>query len=169
MDAQMKNWPHAPAHLFVPQSVYIVTGATLYRVHWYKDSKRLELLENVLFDILHRRRWELQAWSVFSNHYHFIAKSPEVDSPIDRLIQHFHSEASRQLNLLDGAAGRTVWYQYWDTCLTFEKSYLARLNYVMKKRKMGTAPETRDSPHLSIPSARRVGLSERNDRHFKKL
>jgi putative transposase len=131
MDTKMKNWPHAPVHLFVPQSVYIVTGATLYKVHWYKDSKRLELLENVLFDILRRRRWELRAWSVFSNHYHFIAKSPEVDSPIDRLIQHFHSEASRQLNLLDGAAGRTVWYQYWDTCLTFEKSYLARLNYVM--------------------------------------
>jgi putative transposase len=131
MEAQMKNWPHAPVHLFVPELVYIVTGATLYKLHWYKDSKRLQLLENVLFDILHRRRWELQAWALFSNHYHFIAKSPEADSPVNRLIQHFHSEASRQLNVLDGANGRTVWYQYWDTCLTFEKSYLARVNYVM--------------------------------------
>ena len=26
--------------------------------------------------------------------------------------------------------GRQVWFNYWDTQLTFEKSYLARLSYV---------------------------------------
>ncbi|MGB7622247.1 MAG: transposase [Terriglobia bacterium] len=131
MEAQVKQWPHAPAHLFLPNTFYMVTGATLYKLDWYKDSIRLNLLENILFDILRQRRWELQAWAVFSNHYHFIAKSPEADSPIDRLIQHFHAEASRQLNRLDSEDGRRVWYQYWDTCLTFQKSYMARLNYVM--------------------------------------
>ncbi len=32
--------------------------------------------------------------------------------------------------MLDQTVGRKVWYNYWDTKLTFERSYLARLNYV---------------------------------------
>ncbi len=32
--------------------------------------------------------------------------------------------------MTDGAAGREVWFNYWETALTYEKSYYARLNYV---------------------------------------
>jgi len=28
---------------------------------------------------------------------------------------------------MDGCKERKVWYQFWDTCLTNERSYLARL------------------------------------------
>ncbi len=31
---------------------------------------------------------------------------------------------------MDGSLGRTVWHNYWDSKITFEKSYWARLNYV---------------------------------------
>jgi putative transposase len=34
------------------------------------------------------------------------------------------------VNKLDQASGREVWFQYWDKQLTYEASYLARLNYV---------------------------------------
>ncbi len=34
------------------------------------------------------------------------------------------------MNDLDGEPGRKVWFQYWDTLLSFERSFLARLNYV---------------------------------------
>ena len=37
---------------------------------------------------------------------------------------------NRLLNKKDIAPGRKIWYQYWDTCLTYERSYIARLNYV---------------------------------------
>ena len=46
------------------------------------------------------------------------------------MIQRFHSQSARQLNDLDNTSSRNVWFQYWDTCLTYEKSYYARLNYV---------------------------------------
>jgi putative transposase len=46
------------------------------------------------------------------------------------MIQHLHSESSRKINNLDDQKGRAVWFQYWDTSLTYEKSYYARLNYV---------------------------------------
>ena len=41
-----------------------------------------------------------------------------------------HSVTAREANRLDEAPERKVWHNYWDTQLTYEKSYLARLNYV---------------------------------------
>jgi putative transposase len=46
------------------------------------------------------------------------------------LVRHLHSLTARELNQRDNTAGRKVWFQYWDSQITFEKSYLARLNYV---------------------------------------
>jgi len=31
---------------------------------------------------------------------------------------------------MDQAEGRKVWFEYWDTRLTYDKAYLSRLNYV---------------------------------------
>lgn len=45
-------------------------------------------------------------------------------------MKRIHSESARSLNRLDGNEGRQVWFQYWDTRLTFQKSYLARIRYV---------------------------------------
>jgi putative transposase len=46
------------------------------------------------------------------------------------MIRTLHAETAVAVNCLDATPGRQVWFQYWDTHLTFEKSYLARLNYV---------------------------------------
>jgi putative transposase len=45
-------------------------------------------------------------------------------------IKRLHGETAHELNRLHGEDGRSVWYNFWDTALTYEKSYLARLNYV---------------------------------------
>lgn len=47
------------------------------------------------------------------------------------MLQRLHSETARKINALDEAYGRQVWFQYWDVCLTYEKSYYARLHYVI--------------------------------------
>jgi putative transposase len=31
---------------------------------------------------------------------------------------------------MDNTPGRKVWFQYWDSVITYQASYLARLNYV---------------------------------------
>jgi len=41
-----------------------------------------------------------------------------------------HSRTAGWINRLDKTPGRKVWYNFWDTKLTYQKSYLARLNYV---------------------------------------
>ena len=46
------------------------------------------------------------------------------------MLAALHSETSKWVNRLDNDPGRKVWHNFWDTRLTFQKSYLARLNYV---------------------------------------
>jgi len=41
-----------------------------------------------------------------------------------------HTRAGGWINRLDNTPNRKVWHNFWDTKLTYEKSYLARLNYV---------------------------------------
>ena len=41
-----------------------------------------------------------------------------------------HSRTAGWVNRLDKTPGRQVWHNFWDTRLTYQKSYLARLNYV---------------------------------------
>ncbi len=126
----LQRWHHSPAHVFLPDTMYMVTAATLHKVHHFRDTMRLEALTNALFEVSESYGWALQAWAVFSNHYHFIAQSPTASAVLKPLIQRLHSQTARWLNRQDDTTGRQVWFQYWDTCLTYEKSYFARLNYV---------------------------------------
>ena len=130
MSKEFSNSIHAPMHVFVPNTVYMITAGTLHKAHLYNTKRKLRLLQDVLFRIAEERDWELRAWALFSNHYHLITKSPD-DGSLRQFIQHFHAEAAKKLNQMDQTPGRRVWYQYWDNCLTFESSYYARLNYVV--------------------------------------
>jgi putative transposase len=46
------------------------------------------------------------------------------------LVRELHSRSARWLNNEDGTPGRKVWHNYWETHLSFEASYFARLHYV---------------------------------------
>jgi len=109
----------------------MVTGATYGKEHFFRKRDAIEVLCSNLLDIAIEFDWKLQAWAIFSNHYHFIAVSPQDPSSLSTLIQRLHGRSSRLLNQVENCQGRKVWHQYWETKLTFERSYLARLNYVM--------------------------------------
>jgi putative transposase len=126
------RWHHRPAHLFLPDTFYFVTARTVDKKSVFDDHERLLLLQNSLFDAVEHYGWELQAWSIVPNHYDIIAKAPEDAGTLKRMLQRVHSQTSREVNKLDKALGRQVWFQYRDTCLTYEKSYYARLHYVME-------------------------------------
>ena len=96
----------------------------------FDSPERLTLLEDLLLGFCNDLGWRLQQWAVFANHYHFVALSPETDGNTANLIRRLHGKSAIELNKLDGTPGRKVWHERWDTRLTFEKSYLARLNYV---------------------------------------
>jgi putative transposase len=126
----IKDWPHAPVHRFDSDGIYMVTGATLYKRLLFSTSAKLDMLENELLGLSKKYHWQLQAWAVFANHYHFVARGLSDKGPLGKFLSHLHTTSAMQLNQLDETAGRQVWYNFWDKKLTFERSYLARLNYV---------------------------------------
>ena len=126
----MSKWPHAPSHEVTHPGTYIITAATQYKEKLFNTEAKLRMLETVLLQTLEEKDWQLQAWAVFPNHYHFVGFSPETGLELKSLTGKIHGASAIALNEIDGTPGRTVWYRCWDTRLTYEKSYLARLAYV---------------------------------------
>lgn len=125
-----KKWAHSPSHLFIPGSTYIVTAGTYKKESFFKNPERLTMLFTTLFEQAERFKCTLEAWAIMPNHYHFITHFEEQENMLSKMIQTIHSLTSRYINNEDKSQGRKIWFQYWDTCITNEKSYFARLHYV---------------------------------------
>ena len=130
MEEIYKVYPHNPPHLFKPCAIYMITGATLYKRPLIDSESKKIYFCKILFQRIKKFSWSLEAWAVLPNHYHFIAQAPENAYNLRQFMQGLHSLAARFINHVDGIGGRRVWYNYWDSCITYEKSYLARLHYV---------------------------------------
>ncbi|HUI42331.1 MAG TPA: hypothetical protein VL523_10215 [Terriglobia bacterium] len=126
----MRDWPHSPVHRLTQAGAYIVTAGTYLKLPVFRGPHRQEYLCDLLLELAEKYHWDLQAWAVFANHYHFVALSPPEAASLRRMTQHLHSVASIQANRWDGSPGRKVWFQYRETLLTFPQSYFARLSYV---------------------------------------
>ena len=124
------NWPHAPAHWLFEPGLYIVTTGTYRKLRHLNSPPRLDLVQESLFKYAHEFAWNLRAWAVLANHYHFVAASPSDPGTLRRFLGKLHMQTAKHLNRLDNTPGRTVWFQFWDSHITFERSYLARLHYV---------------------------------------
>ncbi len=123
-------WPHAPIHKLTEHGVYMITAGTFKKLPLFARPDRLDLLERKLLEIASQHAWQIEAWAVFANHCHFVARGCPASAALRGMISRLHAESARELNRLDLKEGRRVWFNFWDTKLTYEKSYLARLNYV---------------------------------------
>jgi putative transposase len=130
MEDIYKTYPHNPPHYFVSNAMYIVTGSILYNKRLLTDNERKSLVMDILLERAAHWGWSLEAWAILENHYHFIGQSPEDALTLSELLRQFHSKTTVMLNRLDKEAGRQVWHNYWDTCITHTTSYNARLHYV---------------------------------------
>lgn len=124
----MHKWPHAPARQMLSGAVMLTAG-TYQKEHLFSGEDRLRLLQNKIFTLAEEFEWELQAWAIFSNHYHLIANVREDCMP-DKFVRRLHGSTSFERNKLDNSLGRKVWHNFRDTNLTNEGSYLARMHYV---------------------------------------
>lgn len=125
-------WPHAPIHQLTNIGVYFVTSGTYLKKHYFNTAVKLDFLHNELLFTCDKFGWQLEAWAVFSNHYHFVARSPERaydTNLLAKLIAHLHEKTAKWINRIDGANGRKIWHNFWETRLTYERSYFARLKY----------------------------------------
>jgi len=125
-----KDWPHAPVHRIQDKAVYIVTAGTFHKEAFFDTEQKRDLLERLLLSYAKRFEWHLEAWAIFANHYHFVARGNQQSENLGALIQQLHYDTASEVNRHDHQPGRQVWYNFWDTKLTHHYSYLARLNYV---------------------------------------
>ena len=133
MSEPKTTWPHAPTHQLSQSGTYFVTGATYEKAHHFRGAKRLRVLQRGLLTVAEKFGWQLEAWAVFSNHYHFIAHSPAAAgdaTSLNPMLRMLHVKLAGWVNKLDSTTERKVWFNYWETRLTHQRSYLARLNYV---------------------------------------
>lgn len=126
----MPDWPHSPTHRLDRAGAYMVTAATYQQRPLFRSAKRLTYLCEALLQLAPRHGWKLEARAVFPNHYHFVATSQQKALTLPKFIGHLHTITAKEINRQDVAPGRRVWFQYWDSHLTYLRSYLARLNYV---------------------------------------
>jgi putative transposase len=122
------DWPHAPLHRFGGCSVYFVTAGTLRKQHYFRAPAARDYLRDSLFNHAKAHECWLQAWAIFSNHYHLVVAS-DLGENVKRMLRKFHVNTAIDANRHDGVKGRKVWYQFRDTQLTIEASWLARLRY----------------------------------------
>lgn len=133
MSSPEVRWPHAPEHRLAAHGTYFVTSGTYLKAHYFRGRERLQLLHDCLLNTADKYGWILEAWAVFSNHFHFVAGSPpktEDAGSLTMFMSELHTLTAITVNRLDGTSSRKVGHNYWETSLTFEKSYFVRLNYV---------------------------------------
>ena len=153
MPAGKIPWPHAPEHRLSVRGTYFVTASTYLHRHHFAGKARLAVLHRGLLKVAADFGWQLEAWAVFSNHYHFVGHSPaEADNAeaLPRMLGLLHEKTAKWINKLDSAPARKVWHNYRESRLTYEKSYLARLNYTHQNPvKHGLVPSANLYPWCS--------------------
>lgn len=143
-------WPHAPLHRLTEHGIYFVTAATFNKEHHFRTRARVEVLHRGLLSVCAKHGWRLEAWAVFSNHYHFVAESPGDAESLPVMLGHLHERMATWVNKLDAAPGRQVWHNYWETLLDYPRSYFARLNYTHQNAvRHGLVKNAKDYPWCS--------------------
>jgi len=125
----LRSWPHSPVHYLRDPGTYIVTAGTYNHEMIFRGAERLTKLTNQILQLAERYEWSPQAWAVFPNHYHLVGSSQSPES-LRSFLRHLHSITAIEMNKSDGTPGRRVWFEFWETRITFPRSYLSRLNYV---------------------------------------
>jgi putative transposase len=114
--------------LFGEAGVYFVTASTLYKQQVFRTALALDALRASLFEHAAAYACWLQAWTIFTNHYHLVVACHDGEN-VREMLTRFHVQTAIDANRRDGTKGRKVWYQFRDTLLTIESSWLARLRY----------------------------------------
>jgi putative transposase len=153
MPADKVPWPHAPEHRLSVRGTYLVTASTYLRAHHFSGKERSAVLHRGLLRVAIDFGWQLEAWAIFSNHYHFVGHSPadmDTSENLSNMLGELHEKTAKWINKLDKTPHRKVWHNFWESRLTYERSYLARLNYVHQNPvKHGLVPVANQYPWCS--------------------
>ncbi len=121
--------PHRPPHLYVDDTWYFVTAATVGKAHILSTDEHFNLWLATFKELIAEFKAKLTAWVALPNHTHFLFL-PQHGRDLGGFMKRLNGRTSYELNGLDDARGRTVWYSYWDTCVNNERGFWTRFNYI---------------------------------------
>lgn len=125
-----KRAPHNPPHLFLPNTLYMLTASTYQREHLMRlPDRKMDWLESFL-KAAEIYEWGVIAWVILQNHYHAIVQSPDNARTLSKFVGSYHKHTAGKWNDEENLRRRKVWWNYWDTCLCSERDYYTRLRYV---------------------------------------
>ena len=127
-----KKYEHNPPHLFKPEAKYFITARTYKKKKFFKeDDAKDRLLESICkgFDA---NGWEIEDWVILDNHYHLMINSLGDSINLSKIINDIHKFTALWVrgNVKFSKDYDKIWFNYWDTCISYENSYFARINYI---------------------------------------
>ena len=127
-----KTYKHNPPHLFSPSSKYFITGAIYQKRMLLQSDEAKQRLIQSLQQGFNSKGWKLEDWVAMHNHYHLMAESPENVGSLPGIMRDIHKFSAMWMrkNVPAAAGLEKIWWNYWDTCITYERSYFTRLNYL---------------------------------------
>ncbi len=131
-DLIYKQYAHNPPHLFIDGCKYFITASTYLKKPFLKSPQaKSRLLESIVKGCA-KYAWILEDWVILDNHYHLMLQAPIENTQLSKMMSEIHRFTALWIrkNISEVKLSKRVFWNYWDSCITFEKSYLARLNYI---------------------------------------
>lgn len=139
-----------PPHLYLDDRWYFMTGSNYHGHHHLKSDAAKIIVRDKLMALTQKYNWQLKAWVILNNHYHFLAKV-RLGSDIRPFFQYLHGGTSFELNNLENKRGRKVWHNFWDRCIRNERGFWTRFNYIHNNPiKHGYVKRLSDWPYSSF-------------------
>jgi putative transposase len=93
----MTDWLHSPPHHFTEGGMYFITAGTYLKRHHFRATAALDALRDSLFVQAKKNDCWLQAWALFSNHYHLVVHCEDAGR-IRRMLVRLHIDTAIDIN-----------------------------------------------------------------------
>ncbi len=145
----LKKHEYTPAHLFLDQTPYFITGAIYLKRPLLSLAITKAYLLEVIQSSFSQYEWELHHWVILDNHYHLLGRSHE-GKKLSSIIRRIHIMSGYYLSQ-QGLGEKPFWWNYWDYCPRDEADYMIHLNYLLNNPiKHGYVTRLYDYPFSSF-------------------
>jgi putative transposase len=129
---EFKEYEHNPPHLFKKNSKYFVTSSIYNSIKLIKSYEAKNKLLSYIIKSVEHFNWKLEDWVILDNHYHLMLEVLENPVDLRKIFGNIHKFSALWIkkNVKHAKNTSKIWHNYWDTCITYERSYFARLNYI---------------------------------------
>lgn len=102
---------HRPPHIYSDNTWYMLTASIYDKAPLLAPARARTLVRDTIQALIPSYGLVFNAWVILDDHYHLLLKTHD-GRQLPSFLNRLHGRTARQINLLDGATGRTVWYSY---------------------------------------------------------